>query len=81
MTEADFGAAQRDLVPSVSGRELGYYERVRRDFEKVDEKVGVGVDEEGIVEGTKGLSLGGGDGGGTGKGKARMNGSAMVGRR
>ncbi|KAF2146507.1 uncharacterized protein K452DRAFT_355002 [Aplosporella prunicola CBS 121167] len=33
VTAADFAAARDELVPSVSGEELGHYERVRRTFE------------------------------------------------
>jgi peroxin-6 len=36
VTEDDFLAAQRELVPSVSAEELGHYERVRKAFEGND---------------------------------------------
>ncbi|EEP76556.1 peroxisomal biogenesis factor 6 [Uncinocarpus reesii 1704] len=36
VTEEDFMAAQRELIPSVSAKELEHFERVRRTFESVD---------------------------------------------
>ncbi|TPX24970.1 peroxisomal assembly protein [Coccidioides immitis] len=36
VTEEDFFAAQQELVPSVSAKELEHFERVRRTFESVD---------------------------------------------
>jgi peroxin-6 len=38
VTEEDFMAAQRELIPSVSAKELEHYKRVREQFEAVDEK-------------------------------------------
>jgi peroxin-6 len=38
VTEEDFFAAQRELVPSVSAKELEHYARVRQTFEAVEEK-------------------------------------------
>jgi len=38
VTEEDFTAAQRELIPSVSAKELEHYKRVREQFEAVDEK-------------------------------------------
>lgn len=40
VSEADFVAAQRELVPSVSAKELEHYRRVREQFEGVAEKKG-----------------------------------------
>ncbi|CAD6505665.1 BgTH12-01155 [Blumeria graminis f. sp. triticale] len=40
VTEGDFWAAQKELIPSVSIKELENYERVRARFEKVEKKVG-----------------------------------------
>jgi peroxin-6 len=36
--EEDFVAAERELVPSVSAKELDHYGRVREQFEKVEDK-------------------------------------------
>ncbi|KAJ5220234.1 hypothetical protein N7468_009438 [Penicillium chermesinum] len=36
VTEEDFLAAQRELVPSVSAKELEHFERIRQTFESVD---------------------------------------------
>src|SRR5271167_400575 len=38
VTEEDFMAAQRELIPSVSAKELEHYRRVREQFEAVDEQ-------------------------------------------
>src|ERR1700728_1412009 len=38
VTEEDFMAARRELIPSVSTKELEHYKRVREQFEAVDEK-------------------------------------------
>lgn len=38
VTEEDFLAAERELVPSVSVKELEHYKRVRAQFEKPEEK-------------------------------------------
>lgn len=38
VTEDDFLAAQRELIPSVSAKELEHYARVRQTFEAVEEK-------------------------------------------
>lgn len=38
VTEEDFVAAQKELIPSVSAKELEHYARVRQTFEAVDEK-------------------------------------------
>ena len=38
VTEEDFFAAQRELIPSVSAKELEHYKRVREQFESVDGK-------------------------------------------
>lgn len=38
VTEEDFIAAQRELIPSVSAKELEHYKRVREQFEAVDKK-------------------------------------------
>lgn len=38
VTEDDFEAARRELVPSVSAKELEHYEKVRRQFESKDEE-------------------------------------------
>ena len=38
VTEKDFMVAQRELIPSVSAKELEHYKRVREQFEAVDEK-------------------------------------------
>lgn len=40
VTEQDFLSAQRELIPSVSAKELEHYKRVREQFESVDEKNG-----------------------------------------
>jgi len=40
VTEEDFVAAQIELIPSVSAKELDHYARVRQTFEAVDEKKG-----------------------------------------
>lgn len=39
VTEEDFLAANRELIPSVSAKELEHYSRVRAQFETVDDKV------------------------------------------
>jgi peroxin-6 len=39
VTEEDFMAAQRGLIPSVSAKELEHYKRVREQFESTDKKV------------------------------------------
>src|ERR1700712_3751519 len=41
VTEDDFLGAEKELVPSVSAKELEHYKRVRAQFEKVEEKVEV----------------------------------------
>lgn len=38
VTEEDFISAQRELIPSVSAKELEHYKRVREQFESVGEK-------------------------------------------
>ena len=38
VTEEDFVAAQRELIPSVSAKELEHYKRVREQFEAADKK-------------------------------------------
>lgn len=38
VTEADFLAANRELIPSVSAKELEHYKKVREQFENVEEK-------------------------------------------
>ena len=38
VTEEDFMAAQRELIPSVSAKELEHYSRVRAQFESTDTK-------------------------------------------
>ncbi len=38
VTEEDFMAAQRELIPSISAKELEHYQRVRAQFESVGEK-------------------------------------------
>ena len=40
VTEEDFIAAQRELIPSVSAKELEHYKRVREQFEAADQKNG-----------------------------------------
>jgi peroxin-6 len=44
VTEEDFFAAQRELVPSVSAEEFGHYERVRRSFEGTESANGTSPD-------------------------------------
>jgi peroxin-6 len=38
VTEEDFMAAQRELIPSVSAKELEHYRRVREQFESIEKK-------------------------------------------
>ena len=58
--EADFVAAEKELVPSVSLKELEHYKRVRAQFEKVED----------TKEQDKPKSNGNTNGNGKGKGKA-----------
>jgi peroxin-6 len=52
--EEDFIAAQKELIPSVSAKELEHYKRVREQFESVDEKNleknGNGMEKKAIPE-------------------------------
>ncbi|CZS89372.1 probable peroxin-6 [Rhynchosporium agropyri] len=50
VTEEDFINAEKELVPSVSAKELEHYGMVRAQFEKVDEKEKVKLDESGWVD-------------------------------
>lgn len=45
VTEEDFVSAERELVPSVSVKELEHYKRVRAQFEKVEEPKGKAIEE------------------------------------
>ena len=87
VTEADFVAAQRELVPSVSATELAHYERVRASFEGPRQAVaGAGAGDAApsakgignkLIEAAAGSgAVSGGAGGGKGKGKAVDHGSA-----
>ncbi|OBT95059.1 peroxisomal assembly protein [Pseudogymnoascus verrucosus] len=74
VTEEDFMAAQQELIPSVSAKELEHYTKVRAQFEAVPEanggadgKKANGVVEKKLVNGRPRSS-----GKGKGKGKARM---------
>lgn len=77
VTEEDFMAAQQELVPSVSAKELEHYTKVRAQFEAVGEGSGGsggadgkevnGVEKKRVVNGRPRSS-----GKGKGKGKARM---------
>ncbi|KFY87360.1 hypothetical protein V500_07005 [Pseudogymnoascus sp. VKM F-4518 (FW-2643)] len=77
VTEEDFMAAQKELVPSVSAKELEHYTKVRAQFEAVGEGSGGsggpdgkevnGVEKKRLVNGRPRSS-----GKGKGKGKARM---------
>lgn len=51
VTQEDFVAAQRELVPSVSAEEIGHYERVRREFEGGKERDGNSAREQGQPKG------------------------------
>jgi len=46
VTEEDFLGAERELVPSVSAKELEHYKRVRAQFEKVEEKIENGAPQK-----------------------------------
>lgn len=75
VTEEDFVAAQQELVPSVSAKELEHYTRVRAQFESVGEGSAGGADGK-EVNGVEKKKLANGrprsSGKGKGKGKARM---------
>jgi len=86
VTEDDFVAAQKELIPSVSAKELEHYARVRQTFEAVDEKQknAPALASDGIPQRLKPLmspkTNGKGKGraisdSGKGKGKARFVGS------
>lgn len=47
VTEEDFMSAERELVPSVSMKELEHYKRVRAQFEKPEEKAAPDVNGKG----------------------------------
>lgn len=47
VTEEDFQNAERELVPSVSVKELEHYQRIRAQFEKAEEKSEVGDKRKG----------------------------------
>ena len=88
VTEEDFHAAKRELVGSVSAKELEHYARVRRSFEAKDEKAKIDVNGAGgnadgarsatlvdrtAAPNTEGLGRAiNGKGKGKGKGKAKM---------
>ena len=65
VTEEDFLAAQRELIPSVSAKELEHYARVRAQFESVGEK-----DDRKKLENGEEVN---------GKGKGKANGTAAGG--
>lgn len=50
VTEEDFMAAQKELIPSVSAKELEHYARVRKTFEAVDEKGKGASSSDGVVD-------------------------------
>lgn len=64
VTEEDFMEAKRELIGSVSQKELEHYDRVREMFEVVDKKPGEEADGGGNVTMDKGK--------GKAKGKGRM---------
>lgn len=87
--EEDFVAAYRELVPSVSAKELEHYDRVRQTFERGEEKGEQGLvdrsEKSSIVEqlenmrigqsnGVNGSAKANGHAGGKGKGKAPATG-------
>ena len=81
VTEEDFMEAQRELVPSVSGKELEHYGRVRAMFESVGEREArekvVAENEEREVENGQGDRKGKGkevvrNGNGTGTGSVQV---------
>lgn len=69
VTEADFLAANDELVPSVSAGELSHYERVRAMFEGVKEKEKAAPPQR-VVSGASTMSKGKGRAVNKGKGKA-----------
>lgn len=66
VTEEDFMEAKRELIGSVSQKELEHYDRVREMFEVVDKKPGEEVDVD------EGIGMNKGKGKAKGKGKGRM---------
>ena len=64
--ETDFIAAERELVPSVSLKELEHYKRVRAQFEKVEEP------KQHKDSKTNGNTNGNSNGQGKGKGKGKV---------
>ena len=56
VTGADFENAARELVPSVSVKELQHYKRVRAQFEKPEEGKDDGGKGKGVLRTAKGLS-------------------------
>ena len=84
VTEADFAAARRELVPSVSAQELAYYERVKEMFEGEKrgkdggESKGKGLESEGWV-GKRYVAVDGAvDGNGVYEGEGKGKGKALA---
>jgi peroxin-6 len=54
VTEEDFLAANRELIPSVSAKELEHYKRVREQFESIDDKAKGTAPDATATNGTNG---------------------------
>jgi peroxin-6 len=79
VTEDDFFAAERELVPSVSATELAHYERVRASFEGARQsKDQAAAAAAAAATAASAQDERGGDGGGKGKGKGKVAEMAQV---